>query len=156
MLINGEARAHRVHFRAHLRCIARKVAGDFAQPVRNLHHFRLAETARRHSRRADADAACDKRLLRVIWNGIFVDSDLHLVQTLLKFLSGDVEIPHVHKAEVVVRSAGNEPEALFNQLFRKHPCIFYHLRAISLKLRLKRLAKADGLCSDDMLQWAAL
>ena len=122
----------------------------------DLHHLRLLEATGGDGGSTHPDAAGDKGLLRVVGNGVFVDGDLNLVQSPLKLLAGDVEIPHVYKAEVVVRAAGDETEPFFYQFLRQDLGVFHDLLRVSLEFRLQRLPKADGLGGDDVLQRAAL
>ncbi len=75
---------------------------------------------------------------------------------MLKLLAGDVEVAHVHQHQMVVRSAGNKAEALFDKPLGQCLGVFHHLLLIFLKLRTQRLAKTHGLCRDDVFQRAAL
>ena len=71
-------------------------------------------------------------------------------------LAGEAKVPGVHQNQMVVRAAGDQPEALLDQLFRQNPGVGSHLPPIGPELRLQRLAQAHGLGGDDMLQRTAL
>lgn len=75
---------------------------------------------------------------------------------MLKLLAGNVEIPHIHQHQVIVRSAGDQPEALLDEFFRQNGGVLHDLLSIGLKLGLEGLAKAHGLCCNDVLQRTAL
>ena len=57
---------------------------------------------------------------------------------------------------MVVRSAGDQAEALFYQLFSQNFGILHDLLSVGLELGLQRLAEADSLGGDDVLQRASL
>ncbi len=80
----------------------------------------------------------------------------HLIQPVLILLAGEPKVPGVHQNQMVVRAAGDQPEALLDQLFRQNPGVGSHLPPIGPELRLQRLAQAHGLGGDDMLQRTAL
>ena len=57
---------------------------------------------------------------------------------------------------MVVRAARHKVEALLLECVREHAGIGDNILLICLELRLERLAEADRLCGDDMLERAAL
>ena len=82
-LVNGELAAQGVYLGADLIAAALKVPGHPAHPGGDLHHLRLPEAPGGDGGGAHPDAAGDKGLFRVVGNGVFVDGDLHRVQTAL-------------------------------------------------------------------------
>ena len=57
---------------------------------------------------------------------------------------------------MVVRSAGDQTEALLHQFLSQNCGVFHDLLSIGLELGLQRFAEAHGLGGDDVLQRAAL
>ena len=106
---------------------------------------------------AHPDTAGDEGLLRVVGDGVLVDGDVYLVQPVLILLAGEAEVPGVHQHQMVVRAAGDQPEALLDQALPPEPRRFCTTCClVGLELRLQRLAQAHGLGGDDVLQRAAL
>ena len=68
-------------------------------------------------RRADAQTARVGRRRRVIRNTVVVGHDAGPVQRLGELLAGDVLVSQIDQNQVVVRSAGHELEAIFQQFF---------------------------------------
>ena len=81
---------------------------------------------------------------------------MHLVQIVLQLLAGAVLVGQVDQQQVVVRAAGDQLHAAGGQLGFKRLRVLNYFAGILLELRLQRLAKADGLRGDDVLQRAAL
>ena len=81
---------------------------------------------------------------------------MHLVQIVLQLLAGAVLVGQVDQQQVVVRAAGDQLHTAGGQLGFKRLRVLNDFAGILLELRLQRLAKADGLRGDDVLQRAAL
>ena len=81
---------------------------------------------------------------------------MHLVQIVLQLLAGAVFVGQVDQQQVVVRAARDQLHAAGGQLGFKRLRVLNNFAGILLELRLQRLAKADGLRGDDVLQRAAL
>ena len=97
--------------------------------------------------------------LRVTYKGTEskkLDGDEALVQATLDLLTGDVEVADVDEHEVVVGAAGDQTEAFSLQTLGKNGSVLDDLLTVGLELGLERLAEADGLGSDDVLERAAL
>ena len=127
-----------------------------AHPPGDLRHLRLPEAPGSDGGSAHPDTAGDEGLLRVVGDGVLVHRDAYLIQPVLILLAGEAKVPGVHQNQMVVRAAGDQPEALLDQLFRQNPGVGSHLPPIGPELRLQRLAQAHGLGGDDMLQRTAL
>ena len=104
---------------------------------------------------ADAHAARHKRAALLAGDGVLVRGDVHLVQIVLQLLAGAVLVGQVDQQQVVVRAAGDQLHAAGGQLGLKRLRVLNDFAGILLELRLQRLAKADGLRGDDVLQRAA-
>ena len=67
-----------------------------------------------------------------------------------------MEVAHIHQNQVVVGAAGDQTEALLDQLVCQDLGVLDDLLGIGLELRLEGLAEAHGFSGDDVLQRAAL
>ena len=74
-------------------------------------HLGFAHAARRHRRRADADAARDHRRILIERNRVLVDRDARLAERRLRDLAGDALREDVDEHQVVVGAAADEAEA---------------------------------------------
>ena len=92
----------------------------------------------------------------VAGNHIFVRGDIHIVKAVLKLLAGDGGFPQIEHHKVVVRSAGDNIEALFLESLTKSLGIFNNAALIVGKFRFKCFAEAYRLCRYYMFQRAAL
>ena len=81
---------------------------------------------------------------------------MYFVQVVLQLLAGHLGIGQVNQQQVVVGAAGNQLHAAGGQLVGHSSGVLHNLAGIILELRLQCLAKADSLCSNHMLQRAAL
>ena len=140
-----------------LLCLVFKVGGSQVHCLCDGVHICRLQTAGGDCRCADTDTAGDERLLRVVGDGVLVDGDEHLVQTALKFLTGEVaEGAQVNQHQVVVRTAGNQTESTLHQSVSQCGGVGNNGLAVGLELRLQCFAEADSLCCDDVHQRAAL
>ena len=80
---------------------------------------------------------------------VFITADL-------KFFTGNIHGPQVSQHQMVVRTAGDQVKALFQQRFCHGLCVPDHIMGIGFKLRLHGFPQADCLCCDHMLERAAL
>ncbi len=136
--------------------VAFEVTGDHTHDAGDLHHVLFLQAAGGGSGSADADTGSDERLLGVVGDGVLVDGDEALVQASLDLLTGDVEVADVDEHEVVVGTAGNQTEAFLHETVGQNGGVLDDLLTVGLELGLERLAEADGLGSDDVLERAAL
>src|SRR5699024_11053642 len=85
-----------------------------------------------------------------------VGGDVHLVQVVLQLLAGALLVQQVDEHQVVVGAAGHQLDAAGGQRRGQGLGVVHDRLGVVLELRLERLAKADGLGGDDVLQRAAL
>jgi hypothetical protein len=107
------------HFAAHARQHGFVVRGieHVGDQVGDLLGLDLGEAARGHRRRADADAAGDEGLLRIVRDRVLVDGDVGAAQDRFGFLAGDVLGLQVDQEDVRLGAAGNDAQAaLFSTL----------------------------------------
>src|SRR5574340_117118 len=111
LTVDRKLRRQLRHFAPHprdhrlvVRCVEH--VGD---QVGELLGFDFLEAARGHRRGADADAAGDEGLLRVVRDGILVDRDVGAAQERLGFLAGKVLGAQVDQEDVALGAAGDDP-----------------------------------------------
>ena len=75
---------------------------------------------------------------------------------MLKFLARNLEAADIHQAQMVIRTAGDQTEALLDQLFREDFGVFDDLLRVSFELRFQRFTEADRLSGNNVLQRPAL
>ena len=116
-------------------------------------HISRLETTGGDCRSTHTDAAGDERLLRVVGDGVLVDSDEHFVQAALELLAGEVaEGTQVNQHQMVVCAAGYQTETTLGQTVSQSGCVCNNGLAVGLEFRFQRLAEADSLCSDHVHQ----
>ena len=124
--------------------------------VGDLHHVVLAQSAGRHGRGADADAAGFHDRLGVEGNSVFVHRDGGLVQNLGGLGAGDAGGAEVNEHHMVVGAAGDDSVAELGQTGGEGLGIVHNLAGVVLEIGLERLAEANGLRGDHMHEWSAL
>ena len=72
-----------------LQAVCVEIVGDQADALGDDGHILRREAARCGGGRADADAAGQAGLLRVVRDGVFVDRDMNLVELILKLFARD-------------------------------------------------------------------
>ena len=156
MLVNWKICADIAYISADIVCLVVEIGCGLPDKLGNAEHLRRTEAAGGDSGRADAHARGDERTFRVVRDGILVGSDVYLVQTALQLLAGHAGLSQVDEHQVVVRAAADQIEALLLECVREHARVGDDALLVRLELRLERLAEADRLCGDDMLERAAL
>ena len=112
VLIEREPLAQLRHFRTDLLRMVRIVLFCHeAHPPGDLRHLRLPEAPGSDGGSAYPDTAGDEGLLRVVGDGVLVHRDAYLIQPVLILLAGEAKVPGVHQNQMVVRAAGDKPEA---------------------------------------------
>ena len=82
---------------------------------------------------------------------------MYFITVVLQGLTGEVrDVREVHEHQVIVRTAGNELEALRHHSVGECLTVLYDLLLVGLEFRLQCFAEADGLTGDDVLERAAL
>src|SRR5690606_1222839 len=104
-----------------------------------------AETAGRTSRRAEADAGCNKRLFRVKRNTVLVAGDIGAAESGLCTLAGCVLRTQINQHQMVISAARDDVEAIGLQFFGQRACIINDVLGIKLELRLQRFGKSNSL-----------
>src|SRR5712691_2513454 len=115
-----------------------------------------AKTARRHRRRADADAAGDERLLRIVRDGVLVYRDVRLAQRVFRVLARDVPGTQVEQEHMALGAPGHDAQPAGSERLRHLARIGDHLLLIGLELGFQRLLERHRLGGDDVHQRAAL
>ncbi len=119
-------------------------------------HVLFHESTSGDSRRTHTHARGHERLLGVVGNGVLVDRDVHLIQPLLHLLARDVHGTQVHQHEVVVGAARHQLKALLQKSRSQRLGVENHLMLIRLEGLVQRLAEANRLTGNDVLQRTAL
>src|SRR5918997_6665810 len=124
--------------------------------VGDLAHLVLAHAAGRHRRRAEPDPAGYGGRFGIVGHHVLVAGDADRLERILQFLAGDTGLYEVDQDQVVVRPAGDEVQAAFQQAFGQRPAVVHDLASVNPELGLQRLAEGDGLAGDGVHQRAAL
>ena len=127
-----------------------------AHQVREQLGFELLHAARRHRRRADADAARDERLLRVVRHRVLVDRDVRLAERGLGVAPGQVLRAQVDQEEMAVGAPGDDAKAALVHDFRHHARVVEHLLLVVLEFARLRFLEAHRLRRDHVHQRTAL
>ena len=128
----------------------------FGNEVCDLQHFFFLHAARCDGRCADADATGLEDWIGVEWDAVFVYCDAGPVENFLRFFAVQVFRAKIDQHEVVVGAAGNDSITVLADARGERFGIDHYLPLIFAKLRLERFMKANGFCSDNVHQWAAL
>src|SRR5918998_397297 len=120
-------------------------AGRARDDVGDLAHLVRAHAARRHGRGAEPDAARHRRLLRVVRDHVLVAGDAHRLERLLELGARGVRLYQVDQDQVVVRPAGDEVEAAFQEAIRQSAAVLDDLPGVGVELRLQGLAEGHRL-----------
>src|SRR5216683_3826206 len=129
---------------------------EVGEAVRDHYHLGLAHAARRHQRRADADAAGVELRRLVVRNRIAVERDAHGVGDVLHLFPGSLLRAKVDQHHVVVGAAAHQAKAAARQLRGKRFRVDDHLLRVDLEIRLERFAETHRLGGDRVHQRAAL
>ena len=133
-----------------------EVTGGQGDAVGNALHLLHAQATGGGGGGADADTGGVGRLLRIVGNGVLVDGDVYLVQTLLHLLARDAHGAEIHQNEVVVGAARDQIKALGLQRLGQSLAVENDLMLVSLELGLESLAEANCLSSNGVHKRTAL
>ena len=89
-------------------------------------------------------------------NHVLVQRDVRLVAGNLHFLARGVFRTQVNQHQVVVRAAGNDPEAFVLECLCQHGGVLHDLLLVCFEFRSHRFLEADGFRRDYMFQRSAL
>ena len=98
-------------------------------------HILLLEATGGQSRGTQTDAAGHKRAELLKRNGILVGSYAYLIQKVLRQLAGNPLAAQIHQHQMIIRTAGNDAEAVLGQSIRQCLGIFDDLSGIFLEFR---------------------
>src|SRR5215211_2725805 len=124
--------------------------------VRDLVHLVLAHAPGRHCRGAQPDAAGHGRWLGVVRDHVLVAGEADGLERIFEFLACDVRIFQVDQDQVVVRPAGDEIQATFQEPVSQGPAVLDDLAGVIFELGLERFTEGDGLAGDGVHQRATL
>ena len=124
--------------------------------MRGLARLGLGEAARGHRRRAQADAARDHRLFRVVRDGVLVDRDVRLAEHRLGFLAGDALGAQIHQHHVAFGAAADDAQAALLQRLGHRLGVLDHLLLVRLEPGAERFLERHRLGGDHVHQRAAL
>ena len=93
--------------------VALKVGCDLLHPSSDLLHILFLKSTGSDGGSTHADTAGDEGLFGIVGNGVLVDRNVNLVQSLFHLLTGDVEGTKVNEHQVVIGIARYDAEALF-------------------------------------------
>ena len=88
-----------------------KFSADFVYTCTNIIcvvHFLNAKTSCSNRRSTNSDTACYEWTAWLVWNSIFINSYINLVESMLKFLASDFSITKVKEHNMVVCTARNK------------------------------------------------
>ena len=119
-------------------------------------HLGHAHAAGGNSRGAQTHARSHEWAAGLAGDSVLIGGDVHAVQTCFQLLAGALLVTQVDEHQMVVGAAGHQLDAAFLQSCGQSLGVLHDLAGILLELRLQRLAEADGLGGDDVLQRAAL
>ena len=139
-----------------LDCCILRIFDDRRDDICDFLEVVFLESSACHGRSSKSQTACYERAFRIVRDGVLVRGDVDLIQTALQLLAGNAGAAQVDQHEVVVRAAGNQIEALILEGCRQCLCVVNDALLISLELRLERLAEADSLRRDNVLERTAL
>src|ERR687895_300689 len=105
-------------------------AGRARDDVGDLAHLVRAHAARRHGGCAEPDAARHRRLLRVVRDHVLVAGDAYRLERLLQLGARGVRLYQVDQDQVVVRPAGDEVEAAFQEAIRQSAAVLDDLPGV--------------------------
>jgi hypothetical protein len=95
------------------------VGQNLVDEVCDLSHFGLFHAPSCHCWGADADSASERDFFGVEGDSVFVDGDTGMIEGLLRLFSIDPFWTEVHQHEMVVGSAGDDPESVFTEAGRE-------------------------------------
>ena len=120
LFVYGELIAQLCNFPCNLILVALKVNCDHLHPLGNKEHFLLLKSSACNSGSTDSQAACNKGALGVVGDGVLVCCDVNSVQHFLVVLTRNVKGSEVYEHKMVVRTAGNQSEALVKECLAEH------------------------------------
>src|SRR5579884_3673715 len=127
-----------------------------AEHVGDLVHLGGAHAARRHRRRAQADAVGVEGRAPVIGERVAVDGDAHLVERVLHRLALELVGSQVDEHEVVVGAAADQDDVAPAQPGGERLGVGHHVGCVLLEFRLHALVQHHRLGGDGVVVRAAL
>ena len=91
---------------------------DSADPLSDFHEFLFFEASGGHGRSPQSDTTGVGRFLFIVRDRILVDGDIDLIECRLELLACQAQRTlDISQHHVVVRTAGDDPEAFFLERF---------------------------------------
>src|SRR5712664_3566192 len=126
LAVHGKCIAELLRLLAHAgkQALVRRGLKDVGNHVRDHARFNRAESARGERRGADAHAARDGGLFRVVRDRVLVDGDMRAAERRLGVLAGDAHGPQVEQEHVAIGAARDHAQAAPGERSSHCPCIF--------------------------------